>query len=161
MQHLPVFHILSHRWILFRVKTEEERQKLLNNSWQWGPFRLILKKWKVDFEANKEPQNVQQVWAILLGLPMMFWKKGILEAIGGKIGKFIALEENWEQKVDRRCAKILIKVDLHAGSFEEILLELHETSWRKRLDYWKIPFLYFSCRKVGHIAREIPNPGIN
>ena len=57
---------------------------------------MILKKWKVDFEADKEPQNVQQFWAILPGLLMMFWHKEILEAIGGKIGKFISLEENWE-----------------------------------------------------------------
>ena len=33
MQQLSVFHILSRGWILFRVKTEEERQKILNNSW--------------------------------------------------------------------------------------------------------------------------------
>ena len=78
---------------MFRVKTEEERQKLLNYSWQWGPSGPILKKWNVDFEANIEPQNVQQVWAILPGLPLMLWKKEILEAIGGKIRKFIALEE--------------------------------------------------------------------
>ena len=61
---------------------------------------------------------------------MMFWKKEILEAIGGKIGKFVALEEKWEKKVDRRCEKILIKVDLCNGLFEEIQLELHGSLWQ-------------------------------
>ena len=98
------------------------------------------------------------MWAILPSLPIMFWKKEFLEAIGGKIGKFIALEENWEQKVDRRCAKILIEVDLCDGLFEEILLELHRSLWWKRLDYLKIPFHCFSCRKGGHIARDCPSP---
>ena len=96
MQQLLAFHILFHGWIMFRVKTEEEIQKLLNKSWQWGPAGMILKKWKLDFEANREPWNVQQLWAILTGLSLLFWKKEILEAIGGKIGKFIALEEKYE-----------------------------------------------------------------
>ena len=72
MQQLPAFHILYPGWILLRVKTEEEIQKLLNKSWQWGPAGMILKKWNVDFEANREPQNVQQVWEILPRIPIMF-----------------------------------------------------------------------------------------
>ena len=59
----------------------------------------------------------------------------ILETIGNKIGKFVALEEGWEQKVDGRCAKILIEVDLCDGMFEEIHLELHRSWWQHRLDY--------------------------
>ena len=51
---------------------------------------------------------------------MMFWKKEILEAIGGKIGKFIAMEENWEQKIDKICTKILIEVNLRHRLFKEI-----------------------------------------
>ena len=72
---------------------------------------------------------MQKIWAILLGLPMMLWKKEIMEAIGDKIGKFVALEEGWEQKVDRRCAKMLIEVDLHVGLYEEIHMELHRSQW--------------------------------
>ena len=60
---------------------------------------------------------------------MMFWKKETMEAIGDKIGKFLALEEGWEQKVDMRCAKILIEVDLHDRLYEEIHLELHGSRW--------------------------------
>ena len=65
---------------------------------------------------------------------MMFWNKEILEEIGEKINKLVALEENWEQKVDRRCAKILIEVDLRDGLFEEIQLEIHGSLWRHMLD---------------------------
>ena len=83
----------------------------------------------MDFEANKEPQNIQKIWAILRGLPMMFWKKEILEAIGDKIGKFVPLEEEWDQKVDRRCTKVLIKVDLCDGLFQEIHLDLDGSLW--------------------------------
>ena len=91
-----MFHFLSRGWIQFRVKTETDRQNLLENNWKWGPSGLILKKWSVYFDANRESQNVQKIWVILPGLPMMFWQKDIMKAIGGKMGKFIALEEGWE-----------------------------------------------------------------
>ena len=71
---------------------------------------------------------------------MMFWQKETMEAIGDQIGKFVPLEEGWEQKVDRRCTKFLIEVDLRDGLYEEIHLELHGIQWRQKLDYWKIPF---------------------
>ena len=64
---------------------EEEQQTLLENNWHWGHSGLILRKWSVDFDIDRESQNVQRVWAILLGLPMMFWQKEIMEAIGSKI----------------------------------------------------------------------------
>ena len=98
---MSIFHILSRGWVLFKEKMEEERHKLLDNYQQRDPSRLILKKWKVDYEVEREPKNVQQIWEILPGLPMMFWKKEILEEIGGNIGKFISLEENQEQNMDR------------------------------------------------------------
>ena len=131
------------------------KTKVTNNSWQRGPSGLILKKWKVDFEENIEPQNVQQVWVILPGIPMMFWKKEILEAIGGKIGKFIAMEENWEQKIDKICTKILIEVNLRHRLFKEI------DSWKimeEKFGLLEDSIQCFSCRQVGHIARDCLNP---
>ena len=83
-------------------------------------------------------------------------EKEILEAIGDTIGKFVALEEEWEQKVDRRCAKILIEVDLHDGLYEGIHLELHGSLWRQRLDYWKIPFRCLRCKNAGHLVACCP-----
>ena len=45
----------------------------------------------------------------------------------------MALEESSEQKVDRRCAKILIEVYLHDGRFKEILLDLHGSSVEEKV----------------------------
>ena len=88
-----------------------------------------MKKWSVDFDANIEPQNVQKVWSILPSFPMMFWQQEILEVVGEKIGKFIALEEGWEQKVEKRSIRILIEVDLRDSLCKEIQMEMHGSLW--------------------------------
>ena len=78
---------------------------------------------------QREPHNLQQVWEILRGLPMIFWQKHILEGIGNKIGNFIKIKDDWEGKKDRRCARILVELDLREGLFEEIIIKMHESSW--------------------------------
>ena len=65
----------------------------------------------------------------------MFWHKHILEGIGNKIGKFIKLEDDWEEKTDRRCARILVKLDMRDNLYEEIIIKLHESNSTQWLDY--------------------------
>ena len=96
------------------------------------------------------------MWVILLGLLVVFWQQKILEAIGNRIGKFVALEEDWESKLDRRYAKILVELDLRNGLFEELKIFMHGSFWWQRLDYWKLPFRCFNCREVGHMHKEHP-----
>ena len=61
---------------------------------------------------------------------MMLWKEECLREIGNKVGKFVALEKDWETKVDRRCARILVELDLKDGLYEEIVINMHRSQWR-------------------------------
>ena len=71
---------------------------------------------------------------------MVFWKQHILEAIGNKIGKFIKLKEDWEDKINRRCARILIELEMRDDLYEKIVIKMNGSSWTQRLDYWKVSF---------------------
>ena len=80
----------------------------------------------------------------------------MFEAVGNRLGKFISMEENWETKLDPRCAKILMEMDLRNILYEELKIVMHGSTWRQKLDYWKIPFRCFNCREVGHMQKECP-----
>ena len=69
----------------------------------------------------------------------------------------MALEPDWETKVDRRCARILVELDLKDGLYEEILINMHGSQWKQHLDYWKIHFQCYGCREVGHLLRNCLN----
>ena len=71
-----------------------------------GAFRADSQEFKCGIWSQPGPQNVQNIWAILPGFPMMFWKKEILEAIGDQIDKFVALEGEWEKKVCQNSNRI-------------------------------------------------------
>jgi hypothetical protein len=86
------------------LESKEDVEKIMGQNWNWGPSGLVLQRWSVDFDPSREPTVVQKVWAILPGLPLVFWREEILASIGSKIGQFVGLELNWEAKADRRCA---------------------------------------------------------
>lgn len=67
----------------------------------------------VDFNPKHEPITIQHIWVIILGLPVPFWRKSILEFIGNKIGMFLSLEEGWDPKPNRRWDRLQVEVDLH------------------------------------------------
>ena len=56
---------------------------------------------------------------------MVFWQEHILEAIGNKLGKFVTLEKDSETKVDRRCARILVEMEMRGGLYEELIIVMH------------------------------------
>ena len=43
-----------------------------------------------------------------------------MEEIENKLGNFISLED-WETKVDSRCAKIMVEMDITEAIYEELL----------------------------------------
>ena len=62
---------------------------------------------------------------------MIFWQPKLFEAIGNKLGNFIATEENWEENIDRRCAWILVDMDMRDNLYEELKIVLHGSVWWK------------------------------
>ena len=82
----------------------------------------------------------------------------MLEEIREKFGKFISLEEKRERKIDKRCARILIEMDIRNELYEEIMLDIKGSIWNRKLDYWKILFKYFGCRQGGHNIHDFLFP---
>ena len=76
---------------------------------------------------------------------MVFLQQHILEAIGNKIGKFIKLEDDWEDKIYRLCAQILIDLAMREGLYEEIVNKMHGSIWTQPIDYWKFHFQCLNC----------------
>jgi hypothetical protein len=77
-----------------------------------------------------------------------------LAAIGNELGRFICLDDSLLKGSDRKMARILVELDVHAG-----LPETLDIIWRGRtvtqcLDYLGIPFRCTSCHRTGHLWRD-------
>ena len=114
------FHIISRGWLFFKVRLDEDRRTQLSRNWKWGTTGLFLKEWKINFDVEREPHNLQHIWVLLLGLPMVFGKEDFCIASGNKLGWFVSMEEGWDSKVDKQCTRMLVELDLREGLLEEV-----------------------------------------
>jgi hypothetical protein len=133
--YVPKIHLLARRWISFSFLSDEDCEEIHRKNWSWGPSGLSLKPWTVDFDPLKESTTVMKVWEILPGLPLTFWSREALEAIGNKIGSFVKLEPNWDSKKDHRWAWILVEVDVREGLVGTIDLVYVGFTWHQKVDY--------------------------
>jgi hypothetical protein len=140
LSYLPEAFVLAHGWNGFILKSHKDCETLLKKNWEWGPSALTLKEWTVDFDPMRELVDKKKVWAILPELPLAFWSKEALEAIGNKIGIFIKLEPNWFTKPNRRWAWVQVEVDTREGLVSSMDLVMGSKIWHQKVDYWRIPF---------------------
>jgi len=83
--------------LCFVFNMSSDCEKTMERGWSWGAYGLVIQRCNVDFDPAREPVVVTKVWAILPGLPLPFWSKEAMGAIGSKNGKFINLEPRWEK----------------------------------------------------------------
>jgi hypothetical protein len=88
------------------------------------------------------------------GLPLAFWSREALEAIGNKLGSFVKLEPNWDSKKDHRWAWILVEVDVREGLVGNIDLVYARITWHQKVDYWRLPFRCHGCHEIGHLRSQ-------
>jgi hypothetical protein len=75
------------------------------------------------------------VWAIHLGLLLVFWNEPTLMTIDNKLGNFYGLKNYWESKANRRWAWVQIEFNLWDGLIEELELVCKEIYGDKK---WNI-----------------------
>jgi hypothetical protein len=107
---------------------------------------LILKRWRVRFDPTTEYFSFSHLWVLLPGLLLQLWNVKALEAISNESGRFIKVDETTLQSQDKRMAKVLVEVDIHAELLKSLEIEWQGHILVQRLDYLGIPFRCTLCR---------------
>jgi hypothetical protein len=94
---------------------------------------------------------------LLPSLPLQLWNLKSLEAVGNSIGRFLNIDETTLRSPDKRMAKVLVEVDVHAGLLEVLEIEWQGLLFVQHLDYLGLPFRCTICRQTGHLRKECPN----
>jgi len=71
------FHVLVRGWLTFTLLSKDNCEEVLNKNWSWGLSGLVLHKWMVDFDVEREPINTMKLWDILPSLTIGLLDQGI------------------------------------------------------------------------------------
>ena len=118
---------------------------------------MVLDRWHSKFDPLRERIVKRHLWVLLSHLPFPLWIRTILEGIGNTIGRFVFVEDEFQQVYDKRVAKILVEFDISMGLLVEVEILCGERLLIQRLDYLHVPFRCSCCRAVGHLWKVCPH----
>jgi hypothetical protein len=139
--YLPRVLFLQHGWFGFIFRSPEDTVQILDKFWAIGGGSLMLKRWRLSFNPSTEYFSYRHIWVLLPGLPLQFWNLQALELIGSSLGRFLTVDQASLAKSDRKMAKILVELDVHAGlpdilniDWRGHLIAQKSTTWESRSD---------------------------
>lgn len=84
---------------------------------------LVLENWYISFNPESAPIRKRHLWAILSRFPLPWWKPEILIQAANALGKFVQLDYASLRSPKKKCATVMIEVDVTLGLPAE--LEIH------------------------------------
>ena len=81
----------------------------------------------------------RHLWLLLLGLLFPLWNKEFLIGISNSMGRFVAMEDDFQHYFYQRMAKVLVELDVSHGMLMEMEIVCNDLKICQRLDFLKVP----------------------
>jgi hypothetical protein len=151
--YTPEVVFLNNGWLGFLCKSPEDSAILLEQKWMLSGSSLMLKRWRLAFNPETEYFQYRHLWILLPALPLQFWNKAALEAIGNSLGSFLSVDNSSLLNPSRKIGKVLVEMNIHGGLPELLEIEWRGKRYSQRLDYLGIPFRCSHCHSTGHLKK--------
>ncbi|KAH1090953.1 hypothetical protein J1N35_018210 [Gossypium stocksii] len=117
---------------------------------------LTIQPWTKMFNpAQPYPSLVMVAWIRLPGLSGYLYKRKLIEAIGGLIGKVVKLDLQTDNRTRGRFARLVFFINLDMPLVSQVLVD----SVVQRVEYEALPTVCFDCGKYSHAKDLCPVVG--
>ncbi|XP_074293049.1 uncharacterized protein LOC141619947 [Silene latifolia] len=138
-------------WFYFRFASEEDCEKIMNDSWNMNGFPLILKNWSTTVVEELHAAPLVPVRVKFPHLDPCLWSSKGLSKVASFVGRPICADEFTTNKSKLAFARILIEVDLSKDLPTSVSFK---TPFRGRveqkIEYEWLPYFCQACRRIGH-----------
>lgn len=157
-------------FFLFRFSSAQDKELITTNGpWSFRGQVLKLFSWYPELFPLTAEIKSAPVWIRLLGLPIIYWSRSALNAIAGKFGELIQIDELTLQKNRGRYARICVDMDISKPLLQGIWISRDDNKFFQPVQYESVPSVCFSCGRVLHrtencpfkasSSASVPNPG--
>ncbi|KAL1127560.1 hypothetical protein V6Z11_A13G186900 [Gossypium hirsutum] len=105
-----------------------------------------------DFSPSQLYPSTVLAWIWLPGLPGFLFRRQIVEAIGGLIGKVVKLDFQTDNRSRGRFARLGVFLNLKKPLISQVLVD----GAVQRVEYEALPTVCFGCGKYGHVKDLCP-----
>ncbi|KAH1089757.1 hypothetical protein J1N35_017014 [Gossypium stocksii] len=118
---------------------------------------LTVQLWTKTFNPVQPYLSVVMAWIRLPGLPGYLYKRKIIEAIGGLIGKVVKLDLQTDNRTRGPFAHLAVFINLDKPLVSQVLVD----GAVQRVEYEALSTICFCCGKYGHVKELCPSVVVN
>ncbi|CAI0549968.1 unnamed protein product [Linum tenue] len=126
---------------------------LTGGPWVILDHYLIVHQWSPAFRTSDKPHRRVVAWVQLPELPVHFYHREVLFALGNLIGRTVKLDYHTEKLERGKFARLAIELDMTKSLPTWIRLD---GFWQQVL-YENIPEICFQCGRIGHLEDKCPS----
>ncbi|CAL1380725.1 unnamed protein product [Linum trigynum] len=126
---------------------------LTGGPWVILDHYLVVHQWSPTFRTSDKPHRSVVAWVQFPELPVHFYHREVLFAIGNLIGRTVKLDYHTEKLERGKFARIAIDLDMSKPLPTRIRLD---GAWQGVL-YENLPTICYSCGRIGHTEEACPS----
>ncbi|KAL4384083.1 hypothetical protein GQ457_15G013120 [Hibiscus cannabinus] len=150
---------IENNYFLVKFSARSDYLKVLTDGpWTIFGHYLTVEPWSVDFSTTQLHPSRILAWVRLPGLPIMCYKRSMLEAIGSRIGSVVKLDFQTDNGRRGRFTRMAVKINLRCPLVSKIIVN----GRIQLVEYESLPVVCFGCGLYGHTQELCPklNPPI-
>ncbi|CAI0436048.1 unnamed protein product [Linum tenue] len=129
---------------------------LTGGPWVILDHYLIVHQWSPSFRTSDKPHRSVVAWIQLPELPVHFYHREVLFALGNLIGRTVKLDYHTEHLERGKFARLAVELDMSKPLATRIRLD----GFWQQVIYENLPEICFNCGRIGHREASCPNnPG--
>ncbi|KAK8513602.1 hypothetical protein V6N12_052779 [Hibiscus sabdariffa] len=126
---------------------------LTDGPWLVYGHYVSVESWTEDFStAQPYPGNII-AWIRLPGLPVTFYKRSLITALGECIGSVLKLDYQTETGCRGKFARMAVRINLNQPLVSKIVVN----GKVQLVEYESLPTVCFNCGKYGHMNENCPD----
>lgn len=132
--------------------SQDFQMVLLNGPWMVFGHYLSVQPWTSDFSPMDHSINHVVGWVRLPMLPIRYYHKHVVRAIGDMLGQVVRVDYNTEAGERGRFARITVIIDLCKPLVSKIVVD-DRTIF---IEYEGLPTICYHCGLYGHLSESCP-----
>lgn len=133
---------LENNYYMIQMGNEEDYvHALTGGPWVIFDHYLAVEPWSTSFDPAKHETSTIMAWIRLPGLPIQWYHKKVLRAIGQAIGDVIKIDYKTRDAKRGRFARIAVKLDTSKPLLPMVVIEGRE----QIIEYEHLPLISFVC----------------
>ncbi|KAJ7949856.1 Zinc ion binding nucleic acid binding protein [Quillaja saponaria] len=142
---------------IVQLHSKEDMEFVLSEGpWIIAWHYLTMRRWKPEFQPDRERIKRTVVWIRFPGLPIKYFNSRALFDAVKLIGKPLKLDKTTEHSVRGKFARVCVEIDLDRLLIPKVKIG---SRWRA-VEYEGFHLIYFHCGLFGHSKEKCPDNGL-